>query len=302
MLNPERAQSHSPIFQVLFGFDIAPPTPPTLGGALLEQLPVPGWEWSRFDLSIVLRELREGGLHAHVEYSTDLFEASTIERLIGHLETLLAGAVARDPDQRHLRAPAAHRGRAPSRCSSSGTRPSTGYDRRCLHELFAEQAARTPGGDRGRLRRRAGLATASSTRRSNQLARELRDVGVRTGTLVGICLERSVDLLVAMLGVLKAGAAYVPIEPAYPPERQEFMLADAQAPVLLTQERFIGVIDPRGAHVICLDRDRARARRRSRLSRSGSRSIRSSSRTSSTPRARPASRRASRSRTARSRT
>ena len=91
-----------------------------------------------------------------------------------------------------------------------------------------------------------GSRTASCDRRSNQLARGLRDLGVETGTLVGICLDRSADLLVAMLGVLKAGAAYVPIEPTYPPERQEFMLADAQAPVLLTQERFLGVIDPRG--------------------------------------------------------
>ncbi len=253
-LNPERAQSHSPIFQVLLGFDVAPPAPPSIAGALLEQLPVPGWEWSRFDLSIVLRERLEGGLHAHVEYTTDLFEPSTIERLIGHFETLLA-QVARDPDRRLSELPLLT---APERQEMlvEWNSTSTGYDRRCLHELVAEQAARTP----------EAIAVASGDerisygdldRRSNQLARRLRDLGVQTGSLVGICLDRSVDLLVAMLGVLKAGAAYVPIEPTYPPQRQEFMLADAQAAVLLTQERYVGVIDPRGVQVLCLDRDRA---------------------------------------------
>lgn len=253
-LNPERTQSHSPVFQVLLGYDIAPPTAPTIAGALLEQLPVPGWEWSRFDFSIVLRDLREGGLHAQVEYSTDLFDASTVERLIGHFETLLAEA-ARDPDRRVSELPlltAAERQEMLVEWNST----STGYARSCLHELFAEQAARTPeaiavsSGDER-------ISYGELDRRSNQLARHLRDLGVETGTFVGICLDRSVDLLVAMLGVLKAGAAYVPIEPAYPPQRQEFMLADAQAPVLLTQEQYVGAIDPRDTHVLCLDRDRA---------------------------------------------
>src|SRR3984893_9271687 len=81
VLNPERAQSHSPLFQVFFGFDVAPAQPPTLAGCVLEQLPVPGWEWARFDLSIVTREVADGSLHAHLEYATDLFDATTIERM-----------------------------------------------------------------------------------------------------------------------------------------------------------------------------------------------------------------------------
>ncbi|MCA1682473.1 MAG: amino acid adenylation domain-containing protein [Actinobacteria bacterium] len=252
-VNPERAQSHSPIFQVLFGYDVAPAAPPTLAGHVLEQLPVPGWQWSRFDLSIILRELPDGGLRATVEYATDLFDASTVERLVGHFQTLLVEA-ARDPDLRLSELPMLGlRERQEMLVEWNAT--AAEYDVRCLHELFCEQAARTP--------EQIGVASGTNRitygeldRRSNQLARRLQALGLRPGMPVGICLERSIDLLVAMLGVLKAGAAYVPIEPTYPPQRQEFMLADAKAPVLLTQERYLGAVDPRGAEVLCLDRDR----------------------------------------------
>ena len=95
VLNPERSQSHEPIFQVLFGFDVVPGGH-KLAGCRLEALPLPAWQWSRFDLTIVLHEGADGSLCAYLEYSTDLFDACTIERLIGHYQTLL-GAVADGP-------------------------------------------------------------------------------------------------------------------------------------------------------------------------------------------------------------
>jgi amino acid adenylation domain-containing protein len=258
-LNPRRSQSHSPIFQVLFGYDVAPVQPPTLAGSELEQLPIPGWQWSRFDLSIVARELPDGSLRAQLEYATDLFDAATIERTIGHYKTLLR-AVCRDAGQRLSRlALLTDEERHAMLVDWNATRKP--YDRRCLHELLADQAARSPeaiavvsGHDR--------LTYGQLDARSNQLAHELIDAGVEPGSLVGMCLERSVDLLVSMLAVLKAGAAYVPIDPTYPPQRQEFMLADAQAPALITQSRFLGAVDPRGARVICVDRDRAQIEQR----------------------------------------
>ena len=254
-LNPGRAQSHSPVFQVLLGFDVMPAEGPRIGGHRLEQLPTPGWQWSRFDLSIVLRDTPDGSLYAHLEYATDLFDADTIERLAGHFQTLLAGAAA-DPQQTIsrlglMRAPEAEM------VLERWNDTASAYDRRCLHELFAEQAARTPD----------AVAVAAGTERitfgkleraGNQLARELQRLGLRPGELAGISVERSIDLIVAMIGVLKTGAAYVPIEPTYPPERQEYMLADAGAAVLITQERFLGAVQMRGAQVLCLDRDRAR--------------------------------------------
>ncbi len=253
-LNPERNQSHSPIFQVLLGFDVAEDAP-TLAGRTLERLPVPGWQWSRFDLSIVLREREDGSLRAQLEYSTDLFDESTIERLVDHYRTVLT-AGARGPEQRLSELPiltSAER----ARMLVDWNATARDYDRRCLHEQFAEQAARRPDAI-AIVTARERISYGELDRRSNQLARELIDLGVREGALVAICLERSVDLLVAMLGVLRTGAAYVPIEPTYPPQRQERLVADADAPVLITQESHLGVIDPPGASVLCVDRDRAR--------------------------------------------
>ncbi len=259
-LNPERAQSYSPVFQVLFGYDVAPAQPPELAGQALQRRPVPGWEWSRFDLSIILRDLDDGALHADLEYTTDLFDAATIDRLIGHYRTLLEG-VLRDPQQRLSELPlltSAERRRM--LVDWNDTRHD--YDQRCVHERFSEQAAKTP----DRVAIFSGperLTYAELETRTNQLAHELIDAGVEPGGLVCICMDRCPDMLVAMLGVLKTGAAYVPIDPTFPPERQEFMLADAQAPVLVTQERFLGVIDPLEATVIAVDRDRQRIDQRS---------------------------------------
>ncbi len=252
VLNPERAQSHSPVFQVLLGYDVAPAEPPKLAGEPLEQLPVPGWEWSRLDLSMILREVSGGALHAHLEYTTDLFDASTIERLIGHYTTLLEG-VLRDPGQRLSELPiltAEERRRMLIEWNDT-THP---YDSRCVHEQIAEQVARTPDAI-AVVDASERLTYAELQTRANQFAHELIAAGVEPGSLVGICMDRSAPLLVAMLAVFQTGAAYVPIDPTFPPQRQEFMLADAQAPVLITQERFLGVIDPRGATVICVDRD-----------------------------------------------
>jgi amino acid adenylation domain-containing protein len=258
-LNPERSQSHSPVVQVLLGYDVAPAEPPRIGGRPLEQLPVPGWEWSRLDLSIILREVSGGALRAQLEYTTDLFDASTIERLIGHYTTLLEGVV-RDPQQRLSELPLlTDEERRLMLVEWNDT--DHPYDCRCVHELVAEQVARTPD-EIAVVDASQRLTYGQLQTRANQLAHELIDAGVEPDSLVGICMDRSADLLVSMLAVLQTGAAYVPIDPTFPPQRQEFMLADAKAPVLITQERFLGVIDPRGASVICVDRDWSRIEHR----------------------------------------
>jgi amino acid adenylation domain-containing protein len=260
VLNPQRSQSHSPLFQVLLGYDISPSQPPRLAGNVLEQLPIPGWQWSRFDLSIVLRELPDGSLHAQLEYSTDLFDASTIERLIVHYTTLL-DAVGRDREQRLSQLPIlTAEERQTMLADWNATR--SPYDRRCLHQLFADQAARSPEAI-AVVSEQERLTYGQLEARSNQLAHELIDRGVGPGSLVGMCLERSVDLPVAIFAVLKTGAAYVPIDPTYPPQRQEFMLADARVPVLITHSRFLGEVDPRSASALCIDREWARIEQRS---------------------------------------
>ena len=253
VLNPERARSHSPVFQVLFGYDAVSSPQRTVAGAPAQKLPVPGWEVARFDLSIIVHDLPDGSLQIHTGYATDLFDAATIQRLVGHLETLL-DAAGRDPERRLSRLPLltdAER-RLMLEEWNATTAP---YDRRCLHEQFAQQAARRPDAI-AVISASERISYGELDRRSNQLARTLLDGGAGPGRLVGICIERSVDLVIALLGVLKAGAAYVPIDPSYPSQRQEFMLADAEVPILLTEERMIGVVDPRGAQVLCVDRDR----------------------------------------------
>src|SRR6185369_442351 len=124
----------------------------------------------------------------------------------------------------------------------------------CLHELFAAQVERTPNAVAVRFEGQQ-LSYGELNRWANQLAHHLRGMGVGPEVLVGVLLERSLEMVVTLLGILKAGAAYLPLDPEYPGERLSFMLADAQAPVLLTQEKLLERVPASSAQVLCLDRD-----------------------------------------------
>jgi amino acid adenylation domain-containing protein len=251
-LNPQRDPSHTPIFQVLFTHDL-PSAPVILDGIPLERLPLPTWPWSRFDLALGVHERENGALDLVVEYSTDLFEQETVARMLSHLEVLFEHAAA-EPERPlatlRILPEAEHRTVVEKWNSTDRPIPPS-----CLHELFAKQAARVP--DRIAL---SGSAEALTYReldeRSDNLAHHLRSLGVTEGTLVGVCVERVPATMIALLGVLKAGAAYVPVEPTYPEERKAFMLADAAAPVVVTQESLLGDLPELEAHIVCLDRDR----------------------------------------------
>jgi amino acid adenylation domain-containing protein len=255
VLNPERSRSHSPLFQVLLGYDVAAVDAQRIGGHELERLPVPGWNWSRFDFDMVLRDTPDGSLHADVGYASDLFDPETIDRLLANFQTVLASAAA-DPEQRisQLEILSPHERRL---TIEQWNETAHEYDARPVFVQIAEQAARTP----------EAIAVVDATEeltyaelqdRADRFAHELVEAGVEPGSLVGILMERQIPLLVTMLGVFQTGAAYVPIDPTFPPERQEFMLADSQAPVLVTQEKYLGTIDPGTASVICVDRDSER--------------------------------------------
>jgi amino acid adenylation domain-containing protein len=250
--NPERSRSHSPLFQVLFGYDIASPEPQRIAGHELEPLPVPGWNWSRFDFEMVLRDTPTGSLHAYVSYASDLFDPSTIDRLLGHFQTLLR-SVAADPEQHisRLEILTTHE-RQLMLVQWNDTAHE--YDPRPVFVQIAEQAARTPDAI-AVVDATEQLTYADLQSRANQLAHELLEAGVEPGSLVGILMDRQIPLLVSMLAVLQTGAAYVPIDPTFPPERQEFMLADIQAPVLITQERYLGTLDSGSSSVLCVDLD-----------------------------------------------
>jgi amino acid adenylation domain-containing protein len=231
-LQPERHLSHSPLFQVMFILQNTPLPELQLTDVALSLLPNDNGT-SKFDLTLDLAESAEG-IGGYIEYNSDLFDTATITRFIEHFQLLLA-AIVEAPDTHIARLPllsAAERHQLLSEWNETRTDYASGL---CLHQLFEAQARRTP--EAVAIRSDWGSLTyAELDAQAETLARYLRQRGVRAETLVGVCLERTPHLVVGLLGVLKAGGAYLPLDPAYPRERLRVMVSDAQAHYLLTQE------------------------------------------------------------------
>ena len=233
-------------------FELLPPleAPREAAGLRIELVDMdPGIVWTDLDVT-AWEESR--GLVVAALYNPDLFEAATIQRLLGHYRVLLE-AIVDDPERSidgiSLLTP-------PERTQlASWNETRREYDPEVrLHELVEAQATRTP--DAVAVTCEQGQLTyAELDRRANQLARHLQERGVGPEVLVGICLERSVEMVVGLLGVLKAGGAYLPLDQSHPAERLGFMLADAQVSVLLTEAKLRGQVSSGEALVICLDAD-----------------------------------------------
>lgn len=210
---------------------------------------------AQFDLTLMIAEL-DDSLAAALHYNRDLFEPETAERMLKHLEALLRSVV--DDPQRPISAVPLLSAGEWERLLVDWNRTTAPYPRhKCLHQLIQEQAARTPecvAAEAGVQR----LTYAQLNERANQLAHTLQKRGVGPGDLVGVAVERSLEMLVAVLGVLKAGGAYVPLDPDFPPARLALMLEDAGPKMLLTQERLASALEDAagGADVLCLDADR----------------------------------------------
>lgn len=186
-------------------------------------------------------------------YNADVFESSTIARMAGHFQTLLEG-IAVTPEQRLSALPVLTQSER-HQLLVEWNDTSADYPRdSCVHRLFEQQVERTP--DALALDSATGQLTYQElNRRANRLSHRLQVLGVGPEVLVGICIERSVDMVVALLAVLKAGGAYVPLDPSYPTERLAFMLADAHASVLLTREGLVVRFGQVSAQVVCMDGD-----------------------------------------------
>jgi amino acid adenylation domain-containing protein len=195
-------------------------------------------EIAKHDLYLALTAT-PAGLRGELNYSTDLFERGTMERMLGHLQRVLE-QVAADADVRlsrlQLLSPE-ERGLVVEAWNATDAEPAAGA---LVHELFEAQAERTPAAV-AVVFEDLSLTYAELNQRANRLAHHLRERGVGPDVRVGVCVERSAEMVVALLGVMKAGGAYVPLDPSYPAERLEYMLADSAPAALLTQRSLAGM-------------------------------------------------------------
>ena len=246
-LQPQRDLSRNPIFQVLFS--LAPSMSLAQSGWNAAELEADSGA-SKADLQLQLYD-RSEGIFARFTYSTDLFDATTINQMAMHFNNLLESIVA-NPDQRILRLPMLTQTEK-HQLLVEWNATQTDYPRdRSIHQLFEAQLERAPDAIAVMFENN-NFTYRELNRRANQLAHYLQKLGVSPDVLVGICVERSIEMVVALLGILKAGGAYVPLDPAYPPERLSFMLKDAEVSVLLTQKRLVPSLPENGARVVCLD-------------------------------------------------
>jgi amino acid adenylation domain-containing protein/non-ribosomal peptide synthase protein (TIGR01720 family) len=249
-LQPERNTSHAPLVQVAFQLQNAYSQEAfEHPGITLRSLEVAS-ETAKFDLTLSMLEAADR-VSGTLEYNTDLFNDTTITRMLRHFQTLLEGIVA-NPEQRSSDLPLLTEAELKQLLvdwNDTGTDHAQGQ---CIHELFEAQVERMP--DAVALTfEDSWLTYLELNRRANQLGHHLQNLGVGPEVLVGICVERSLEMVIGLLGVLKAGGAYIPIDPTYPQERLALMLEETQAPVLLTQQSLLERLPDYQGRMICLD-------------------------------------------------
>ena len=250
-LQPERSLSHHPIAQIVFVLQNAPMSEVELKGLSATAMEIANTT-AKFDLTFDLWE-SENGLLGWLEYDTDLFEASTITRMLAHFETVLRTA-SEYPDIPISDIDLLSTQRKRELISDFNLTDSTYPKDTTIHQLFQQQAACTPD--------RVAVVLGDSTftyaelnGRANQLAHYLRNLGVKRGDLIGLYVDHSLEMVVGLLGILKAGAAYVPFDSAHPSARLGFMLDDACIFLILAQGRLAGRLPDYSGHTLCLDDD-----------------------------------------------
>src|SRR5437660_1276579 len=247
---PRRNMTYSPVFQALFTLHNTPGSSFVLPGITTSFIPT-DQKTAQFDLSLELTEAPQG-LVGFVEYNADIFDQTTIERMIVHFQVLLQGIVAQ-PEQRIQFLPlltATER----YQLLIEWNETKVGYDApQSLHQLVEAQVARTPDAI-ALVFEDSCLSYQRLDQLANQLAQYLRSRLTSEHELIGICLHRSLDRLIGLLAILKAGCAYLPLDPDYPPHRLAFMLQQSQVPLLLTQQHLLSCLpDDQATSVLCLE-------------------------------------------------
>ncbi|HVR96249.1 MAG TPA: amino acid adenylation domain-containing protein, partial [Thermoanaerobaculia bacterium] len=251
-LAPERSASYSPLVQVLFALE-GEPVPPLASGGLTWTAEGIDRGAAQFDLALGIAGTGDG-LRASAEYSSDLFDATTVDRLLGRFGTLLAAALT-GPDRPLATLPLLEEAeRAQLLIEWNDTAAVIDMDTP-VHEQIARQAGRTPDAPAVEVvgRPEQSLTYRELLSRAGQLAQRLRALGVGPEVTVGICVERSADIAVGVLGVLEAGGAYLPLDPLYPTDRLSFMIEDSGTPIVVTQERLRGLLPEVPARYLYLD-------------------------------------------------
>lgn len=259
-LDPERDLSRNPLFQVAFALQNAPMQPLELPGLMLEPAPLSSGS-TRFDLELHLWEPAHGlgslwqseeGLSGFISYSTDLFDRSRIARLVGHFLTLLEGIII-NPDTRLSELPlltSAEQQQILVEWNQTTTNP---RNPRCFPQIFDEWVRSNPKAI-AIVSEQGTLTYRELNQQAQRLAQILIQMGVGTDSSVGLCVDRSAEMVIGILGILKAGAAYVPLDPNYPSDRLHFMSTDTGVSILLTQSWLVAKLPQSQAQVICLDR------------------------------------------------
>ncbi|MBT3234195.1 MAG: AMP-binding protein, partial [Calditrichaeota bacterium] len=262
-LQPERHLSYNPLVQVVFVLQNIPLNAPT-PALKLRGLDLTPMEFDhgtvRMDLEVHLWEVPEG-CKGYFIYNTDLFDAATINRMIGHFQSIVK-SVSFNPNQFALELSMLTDVERHQLASGWNRTNKDYFQNKCIHTVFEALAEQRPGAT-AVIYEDKKLSYRELNDRANQLARYLQSRGIGPEVPVAICLERSLEMMVGLLGILKAGGAYVPLDPAYPDDRLTFMLKDSMAPVLLTQQNLVFRLpeikdqNSENQHptIICLDRD-----------------------------------------------
>ncbi|WP_144572332.1 non-ribosomal peptide synthetase [Bacillus paramycoides] len=260
VIQPERSTSHSPIFQTMFTLQNTGQELPQLHGRSIEVMESHA-SIAKFDLSLTAAEVEEG-LSLTFVYRTDLFDSLTIESMAEHFGNWL-NLIVEHPDKSLAKLPILS-GSQQKQLEEWNNNAVAYPQDRAIHQLFEEQVNRTPDVV-AVVDEKQQLTYRELNEKANQLAHYLQKCGIGTEALVGLCFERSVEMVVGLMGIWKAGAAYVPLDPSYPESRLRYILEDTGIQVLVTNEALEDWI-PKEVKVVCLDRDQAMISQESILS------------------------------------
>ncbi len=269
LLQPERNLNISPLFQVMFVLQNFSTPLMELQDLKLKPLSI-DTNISEFDLTLFMQEinseqmgilehrmgeknLAEAGLIGILEYKTDLFKSDTIQCMVKHFQTLLESIV-NNTDEEISKLPILTKNESQKLLLDWNNTKKDYPKNICIHELFEAQVEKTP--DAIALEfQECNLTYSQLNVKANQLANYLRELGVKSDSLVGISLERNLNMVVGLLGILKAGGAYVPLDPTYPQSRLEYMLENSQLQVLVTQEKLASKFSKEKLKIVYLDKE-----------------------------------------------